>query len=299
VVGYLAWERAREPASPSAGDRFRNSIGMDLVWIEPGTFMMGSPEEEVERDGDEVQHEVTLTKGFYLGVMEVTRGQFARFVEATGYVTEAETEGSAWTWDGKDWNDVQGASWRSPGFEQGDDHPVVCVSWNDAKMFCDWLTTNDPRWSYRLPTESEWEYACRAGTKTTFAWGDDPAEAQVWCNLADKTLVQEAPTWPYGSAAGQDGSAFTAPVGTYGANAWGLRDMHGNAWEWCADWYGDYPAEAVVDPAGPVGGSGRVLRGGSWLIDPRSCRSAFRYWLEPGYRDCCFGFRVLAVAGRQ
>jgi formylglycine-generating enzyme required for sulfatase activity len=87
VVGYLAWERAREPASPSAGDRFRNSIGMDLVWIEPGTFMMGSPEEEVERDGDEVQHEVTLTKGFYLGVMEVTRGQFARFVEATGYVT--------------------------------------------------------------------------------------------------------------------------------------------------------------------------------------------------------------------
>jgi formylglycine-generating enzyme required for sulfatase activity len=251
-----------------------NSIGMKFRLIQPGTFMMGSPESEAGRDSDERQHQVTLTQPFYMGVYPVTVGDFKRFVDKVGYKTEGERDGKgAYGWTGKEWKQDAKITWRNPGFTQTDQDPVVCVSWNDAQSYCQWLSELEGK-SYRLPTESEWEYGCRAGSSTAYCFGDGEARLGEYA-------------W-YES----NSERRTHAVGQKKPNAWGLYDMHGNVWEWCSDWYGDYPRGAVTDPMGASTGSYRVHRGGSWCNVAAGCRSACRSRNVPSYRYSLLGFRL-------
>jgi formylglycine-generating enzyme required for sulfatase activity len=274
-----------------------NKVTMKLILIPSGKFTMGSPETEKDRGKDEVQHEVTISKAFYMGVTHVTVDQFAAFVKDSGYKTDAQKDGWSFGFEIKDGKiegkKMDGCSWRKPSFDQKGDHPVVQVSWNDAKAFCDWLSKKSGK-TVQLPTESRWEYACRAGTKTAYPWGDDPDKGKGWANCADQSLKKKllnAPAvWKFFSW--DDGFVFTSPVGSFKANAFGLYDMIGNAWEWCQDRYGDYNKGAATDPMGAVGRDVRVLRGGSWDDFPSSCRSASRPGYSPGSRDYYLGFRV-------
>jgi formylglycine-generating enzyme required for sulfatase activity len=253
---------------------------MRFVWIPPGKFSMGSASQEPSRDEDEKRHPVRLSRGFFLGAHPVTRGQFASFVRSTRYVTEAEGKGVP-RGPSAEWQLDPWCNWRRPGFPQEDDHPAVCVSWNDAQAFCAWLAgeKNALKGICRLPTEAEWEYACRAGTTTAHSCGDELSPAQANYNSAT----------PEGSGASRDG---TTPVWSFPPNTWGLYDMHGNLWEWCLDWYGPYPDMEITDPQGPSSGKCRVLRGGSWRNHARFLRSAARNQLKPGGRDRDAGFRV-------
>ena len=275
-------------------------VSMKLVLIPAGKFQMGSKfsaPETAKRYGGETdyyenehpRHKATVTKPFYMGVYEVTRGQFEGFVSATSYKTEAEKEGRAYARDGKSWDAANGTSWRQPGFEQTDSHPVVCVSWNDAGGFCRWLVGK----TVRLPTEAEWEYACRAGTMTAYQWGDDPDDGKGWCNGTDQAFKAKSPGWPVFNWS--DGYVYTSPVGSFKANAFGLYDMHGNVWEWSQDWYGPYANANVRDPQGPASGKFRVLRGGSWCLNPAGCRSASRFRSASGNRYSRGGFRVVVL----
>ena len=270
-------------------------VTMKLVLIPSGTFTMGSPETEKYRSDDEgPQRQVTMSSPFYMGVTEVTRGQFAAFVADSGYKTTAEKEGWAYAYDGRNWGKVTGASWRKVGFQQTDTHPVVCVSWDDATAFCTWLKGKTGR-SVQLPTESQWEYACRAGTTTRFSFGDSDDDLHKHANYCDRSCTLDL---PWKDKDHDDGYGFTSPAGSYKANAWGLYDMHGNVWEWCADWYADSYANADTrDPKGPAHGSARVLRGGSWYNNPQLCRAAIRVRSTTGYRNGYRGFRVVVVSG--
>jgi formylglycine-generating enzyme required for sulfatase activity len=265
---------------------------MRFILLPPGKFIMGSPTGEGAREANEVQHEVTLSKPFFLGIHDVTRGQFRRFVEETGYVTDAESDhrGS----NRLDpvtgaWKNDPGLTWRSPSFPQADDHPVVMVSWNDAIKYAEWLSQKHGR-SYRLPTEAEWEYACRAGTRTKFYFGDDGNAMVRFGNAADASF-RKVTVKKWGAKA-DDGYGFTAPVGHFQPNAFGLYDMHGNVWQWCADQIGDYATGSVTDPMLTSGNGGRVLRGGSWYSDPPIARAAHRYWYGQSDRLCDAGFRL-------
>jgi sulfatase modifying factor 1 len=168
-----------------------------------------------------------------------------------------------------------GGYWDKPGFEQTDRHPVTCVSWNDTQALIKWLNTKEDR-QYRLPTEAEWEYACRTGTETRYYAGNSEADL-------------DRAGWYYNNSGGR-----THPVRQREPNRFGLYDMHGNVWEWCSDWYGDYPTSSVTDPQGPSSGDNRVLRGGCWCSRARNCRSANRGRGPPGRRDDGLGFRLAA-----
>jgi formylglycine-generating enzyme required for sulfatase activity len=188
-------------------------------------------------------------------------------------------------------------TWRDPGFpgtSQTDEHPVILISWNDAEAFCQWLSEREGV-TYRLPTEAEWEYACRGRTQSRFWTGDASSSLSGAANVADKSL-QELHAWSPGENAFDDGFPYTAPVASFDANPFGLHDMHGNAWEWCADWYMEnaYFDDVLTDPQGPEAGSFRVIRGGGWLNDPSENRSAQRPYFQPTFRYCLLsGFRVL------
>ena len=237
------------------------NVTMEFVRIPAGAFKMGSPPGEKERLTDEVQHSVEMTREFYLGKTEVTRGQFRAFVKDSGYRTEAETDGrGGWGYNegpGR-WKDADLASprgrrkeasrdnWESAGFAQTDEHPVVNVSWNDANAFCQWLARRTEK-KVRLPTEAEWEYACRAGSTARFYSGEDPVALVKVGNVADGTAKRKFPDWD-SSIAAEDGYVFSAPVGRFMANRFGLCDMLGNAWEWCQDWYGPYGDLSPKDP---------------------------------------------------
>ena len=225
-----------------------NSLDMAFVLIPAGTFLMGSPEHEPGRHDDERQHEVTISKSFYLQTTPVTQGQWQRLM----------------------------ANNPSNFKKCGKDCPVEQVSWFDAQRFIKELNQMEKTDKYYLPTEAEWEYACRAGSTSRFTFGDDSErlEDYAWYNKNS-----------------QDETHF---VGQLKPNAWGLYDMHGNVYEWCQDWYGDYPTGSVTDPKGPSSGRGRVLRGGSWNYDALLARSAFRYYYDPEFRylNYGFGFRV-------
>ncbi|MBI4626642.1 MAG: formylglycine-generating enzyme family protein [Verrucomicrobia bacterium] len=259
---------------------FVNSLGMKLKLIPAGEFLMGSPTSDSEAHHDELpQHRVRISRSLFLGAFEVTRGQFAAYVGATGARTEAETNGKG-GW-GADANGkfVQALrfTWRNPGYAQADDHPVVVVSWNDVVAFCQWLSQREGR-AYRLPTEAEWEFACRAGTLTKFEYGADAEELAMAGNVADQLLEDRFPDRPAINA--RDGYVFTAPVGQFRPNAFGLYDMHGNVGEWCQDIY-DPKAYAdrsgtTVDPLVLMGSPDRVGRGGCWYYTARYCRSARR-----------------------
>jgi formylglycine-generating enzyme required for sulfatase activity len=260
---------------------------------------MGSLESDTQAGPDEKpQHQVRITQPFYLGVHEVTRGQFRRFVDETGYQTKAEKDGrGGWGWNeqAKKFEQNPRYTWQNPGFEQTDDHPVVNVSWNDAVAFATWLSRKNGN-TYRLPTEAEWEYACRAGTTTRYSCGDDPEGLAAVGNIADGTARAKYPDWP-GAIAARDGYIYTAPVGQFQPNRFGLYDMHGNVWEWCSDGYAaDYYWQSLGDdPRGAAGAALRVIRGGSWYFNPRYCRSALRNGHPPGYRSSDAGFRLARV----
>jgi formylglycine-generating enzyme required for sulfatase activity len=269
-----------------------NSIGMKLVLIPPGEFMMGSPASERWRSDKDTQYRVRISKPYYLAIYEVTVGQFRSFVETRSYRTTAESDGMGGFGMGTDgkWSRKPEYTWRSAGFSQAADHPVMNVSWNDAMAFIEWLSEKEGL-LYRLPTEAEWEYACRAGTTTAFHHGDDPEGLAAVGNVADATAKANFPDWLEAIAAA-DGHVFTAPVGSFRANGFGLHDMHGNVVEWCADWYGEYPTTQVDDPTGPAIGSLRLCRGGGWASHWRDCRSANRRWNRPDYRHNAIGFRL-------
>ena len=311
------WEICRsstnlpEPLVPRDARKITNSLGMKLVLIPPGEFMMGSSAEEIKVwndwfkqqdlkganiDSEGPQHRVRITRPFYLGAHHVTVGQFRQFVTDAGYATDAEKgeKKGAFGIDsttGK-FSFKAEYSWRNPGFEQTDEHPVVCVSWNDAVAFCDWLSRKEGK-SYRLPTEAEWEYACRAGTTTRYWCGDDQEKLAEVANVADATAKAKFPDWKFTISA-SDGYVFTSPVGSFRANPFGLYDMHGNALQWCADWYGKdhYDASPADDPSGPSSGASRVLRGGSWGDGPDNDRSASRTGFAPVRPERYLGFRV-------
>jgi len=241
---------------------------MEMIYVAPGSFTMGSPTSEDGRESDETQHRVTLTKGFWLGKYEVTQ---------------------------KQWQSVMG---YNPSLFKSDDRPVEGVSWEDCQKFISGVDSEARRQlggEARLPTEAEWEYACRAGTTTAYFWGDalngDKAncDGNFPCGIAVKGRYKEK----------------TTPVGSYSANAWGFYDMHGNVSEWCCDWYGEnyYKISPSTDPQGPASGDNhavfgntRVLRGGSWGYYAQHSRSASRDSSDSGYRFCNIGFRLCCSA---
>ena len=289
----LAWPGRRGPGRPGVAragagpaPRITNSLGMTLVLIPAGAFLMGSIDTDPMAARDErPQHRVRFARPFYLGAHEVTVRQYRAFVVATGYRTEAEAGGAGGFVYDRERGEIRqdpSFTWRHPDDRAGpaDDEPVVQVTWNDATAFCDWLTRREGR-SYRLPTEAEWEYACRAGRTTRWSSGDDPASLDAYA-------------WTVRNAGG-----IPHPVGRKRPNAFGLHDMHGNVWEWCLDGYGPYPAEGVVDGSAAAGGRERVLRGGSWDWDDLArTRAAARLDSRPDYADFTYGFRVCAPATR-
>ena len=250
-----------------------------MVSIPAGRFRMGSRKGEADYNEKPVRR-VTVP-AFKLGKYEVTVGQFRGFVDATGYRTDAErnTGGEAGCFalqpDGN-WGWVSGRSWRNPGYPVQDEQPVVCVSWNDAEAFIKWLN-NKTGGNYRLPTEAEWEYAARAGSKTKYSWGNDIGSNRANCDNDDC-----GDRWEY-----------TAPVGSFLANAWGLHDMHGNVWEWVQDCWNDSYEGAPTDGSSWTSGdcSQRVIRGGSWYYNARNLRSASRRYGRPN-RSIDVGFRL-------
>jgi formylglycine-generating enzyme required for sulfatase activity len=235
---------------------FTNSIGMKLVLIPKGTFQMGSPIEEEERYEDEVQHEVTISQDYYLGVTAVTQGQYEKVMG----------------------NNPSNFQCHQSYKVQGDssNRPVERVSWKEVVEFCKRLSELPEETKagrvYRLPTEAEWEYACRAGTSTKFSFGESRL------SLGDFAWFDE------------NSDMQTHPVGEKKPNSWGLYDMHGNVWELCSDWVSDYPKLAVTDPIGPNEGSLRVGRGGSWYNVAAFCRSGVRDVFD--WWGSHIGFRV-------
>jgi formylglycine-generating enzyme required for sulfatase activity len=279
-----------------------NSIGMRLTLIPPGEFVMGSTVSaaEIHRrfPGGRVEwyerehppHKVRITRPYYLGTHEVSVADFERFVTATGYKTTAEKEGNSQGYQDGEWKAVEGLNWRRPGFAQQSTHPVTCVSWDDAVAFCQWLSQKEGR-TYRLPTEAEWECACRAGTDTLSFWGDDPDAGEGYLNAGDETGTPSGGAWMH-KFGFRDRYVTTSPVGRFKPNAFGLHDMLGNVAEWCSDCYGGYASTAVADPTGPTMAPYRVVRGGGWSNCAGLCRSAYRNGSEPANRGDRFGFRV-------
>ena len=287
----------------------KNSLGMTLTLVPAGEFQMGNGEsldetiqlahltgwkaaKDEDFENEYPLHRVRIMRPYYLGVHEVTKGQFRKFVDATSYRTEAEKDGKGWGYDGDVEKQGPKFTWRNWGVDQADESPVVNVSWNDAMAFCEWLSAKEGK-QYRLPSEAEWEFACRAGTTTRYNHGDDPEQLTSVGNVADATLTGR---WSRPDAVNSsDGYAFPCRVGLFRPNAFGLYDMHGNVYEWCADWYEkEYYATSPKDnPEGPLTGTRRIYRGSSSLSNPAHCRSAFRYGGPSSFCYCFMGFRVV------
>jgi formylglycine-generating enzyme required for sulfatase activity len=257
-------EEQQDPSANRAGDTYTvPDLSLEMIWVDPGTFTMGSPTSEAGRKSNETQHEVTLTNGFWLGKYEVTKDQWGLMY---------------------------------PGFflDGGDNSPADMGSWNSAANFCEKLTERESEagrlpagMAYQLPTEAQWEYACRAGSTTVFYWGDIASPEQG--NILEDYPYTRAWFDPIPAYLNPNPKS-PHPVGQYAANPWGFYDMHGNVWEWTADWYGDYPSGAVTDPEGPAVGSARVLRGGAFNYYAVNARSAYRKAAEPAGSG--FGFRL-------
>jgi len=232
-----------------SGESVTNSIGMELIEIPAGTFTMSSPASEAGHQDDEAAVGVTLTQGFLLGKTEVTLGE---------------------------WQQVMGKVWKGQRYDVASkNYPAIEITWDDATEFCEKLSQSESVGEpYRLPTEAEWEYACRAGTTTAFSFGDDESKLGEYAWFTGNTGSEQ----------------YAHKVGTKKPNPWGLHDMHGNVFEWCSDWY-DESLPGGTDPVGPDYGSSRVLRGGGWWRNPRDCRSANRDCAVPSIRRA-LGFRV-------
>jgi formylglycine-generating enzyme required for sulfatase activity len=311
-------------AAPQESPRTQtNSLGMTLVLVPAGEFVMGADKPASEtREAfpwcspellprESPAHRVRITKPFYMGQCEVTLGQFRAFLKDAHFKVDAEN-GQPMTGYGPKGDIIESTEFRpwAPGWKIGDDHPAQYVSWNDAVAFCAWLSRKEGK-EYRLPTEAEWEYACRAGTRTRYCCGSDPEELVNWANTPDADRAALYPngktslygddgqktgtTIPYPFLKGHDGFAWTAPVGSFQPNAFGLCDMHGNSWEWCSDWLGEdyYSHSPVDDPKGPPSGEIRVSRGGGFDNGPETTRAARRDGGTPESHDCHDGFRVV------
>jgi len=248
LLSVLSFAQVPADADRKAGERMTvtiKDVEYAFRWCPPGTFIMGSPADEPNRRDKETQHLVTLSKGFWMLESEVTQAM---------------------------WESVMD---NNPSNFKGSKLPVEKVSWKDCQEFItklNALLAGTPGFKFSLPTEAQWEYACRAGTTTTYHFGD--------------TLTQQQANF---------GGNQTKEIGSYPANAWGLKDMHGNVWEWCQDWYGEYPSVAVIDPTGAERFSHRVVRGGSWYFDTEYCRSACRYYYDPVARYRYIGLRLSLV----
>jgi formylglycine-generating enzyme len=273
-----------------------------MVLIPHGSFTMGMPEEESKRDtnigddGARPLHRVTITRDFYLGRYAVTKAEFAAFVTKTGprpaakcYTFEQDKDGN--------WSDSwrSDRDWRNPGFTQTDRDPVVCVSAADAEAYAAWLSRETAK-PYRLPSEAEWEYAARAGTTTARFWGDGADATCGFANVADVALKQRIgspPGWEFFAC--DDHFAFTAPVGKFAPNDFGLYDMLGNVWQWTADaWHDNYRGAPNDGSAWTTAGGDyrRVLRGGSWVFQWWGVRADFRYTVLSDNRHSDYGFRL-------
>ncbi len=296
-----------------------NSLGIQLTVIPPGEFWMGSPETEIGRSANEDRHRVQLTQPILVGIHEITLGQFKQFIEITNYETEAESDYGGHGWD-MDNRRMDGPHpqyfWNHTGWEPyTDEHPVVNLTWNDAIAFCNWMSRHEalPQYydvshdrntarilggdGYRLLTEAEWEYVCRAGTVTTYWHGEDAEGLANVGNIGDGTATEvcgDYTPWPFIRA--QDGFAFGAPIGQFRPNPFGLVDTHGNVWEWCWDSYHEnaYRERAIVsvDPVVSTSTELRVVRGASFDGGASHARSANRDGLAPSHRDDNIGLRI-------
>jgi len=316
-----------------------NAVGMRLVSIPAGEYVRGfDASDRRQREFDLVHqysnkqnfqdespaHRTLITRAFEIAATEVTVGQFREFVAATGYTTDAEKNGGALGCFPEEENYVDrfhqdpDINWKTPGFPQSDEHPVVGVSWHDAQEFCRWLSEKENA-VYRLPSEAEWEYACRAGQSTWYFWGEDPDAAYEYANVADGSLETAQPGTTRFQRAVRlgandgDGAVFTARTGSFRPNPWGLYDTHGNVWEWCqdrwsADLYEQYfdgvprqqRSEVVVrDPLFTEKtdqhqyGDWRCLRGGGWTCAPAAVRASIRTFAAAEEASVYTGFRVV------
>jgi len=321
VTAALGWAAC---ASTGPGSTFTNSLGMQLVLVPAGEFLMGAEEPRSETlrafpycnpellPRESPRHKVRITRPFYMGRCEVTLGQFCAFRDAAHYAIDAERDGKPMSGYGDHGQQVESTDFRpwAPGWPIEADHPAGYISWNDAVAFCEWLSRKEGR-HYRLPTEAEWEYACRAGTSSRYHCGDDPEELVRYANTPD---ADRGALYPPGQVAtydasgaktglripfpflkGHDGFAWTAPVGSFRPNAFGLYDMHGNSWEWCSDWFSEtyYEESPREDPRGPPTGEIRVSRGGGFDNGFETLRCARRDGGTPESRDCHDGFRIV------
>lgn len=258
-----------------------------FIYLKPGSFRMGSPATEARRKDDEFPHAVTLTRGFFMQDREVTLAQWQAFATASGYKSEAETAGGAYALEDYVWTQSREYSWKNPGFVQDGNHPVTGITHADARAFVLWLNEQGA-YTYRLPTEAEWEYAARAGGSAAFSTGDclGSADANVDANAS------------WGDCPAGDASGGTVPTGSFAPNAWGLYDMHGNVAEWCRDWYGRYPRISAKDPVGPASGTNRVIRGGGWATYAYNARSAKREATDPSRACSEVGMRLVIEVPR-
>jgi formylglycine-generating enzyme required for sulfatase activity len=240
------------PSNPKAGQVIANCIGMNLVYVPSGEFQMGSPNEEIGHESDEALRPVEVSQGFYMGQTEVTVAQFRRFSQ------------------------LSDKPWIKPSFEQGEDHPAVEINWSDAVKYCEWLSQEDG-YPYRLPTEVEWEHACRAGTTRRFSFGDSDAAI-----LGKVNIFGEGDPFPH-----------TSPAEYFPPNRFGLYGMHGNVTEWCSDLFHDPIRTKRRLTSFEL--TFRVARGGSWYGSARYVRSAYRQRRDPSKRDFATGFRVVST----
>jgi len=281
-----------------AGEVFKDCIDCpEMVVIPAGSFVMGKPAEKtVGFPYEGPQHTVRINYRLAIGRHEVSRGEFARFVQATGFRTDAETGGGCNIWNSK-WETPAGTYWRQPGFEQGEDHPAVCISWNDAQAYVRWLNQQAPGADYRLPSEAEWEYAARAGRSTGYPWGDDEIDniQCAYANAFDRRAAAR-PGLPSTDAANcDDGYAYTAPAKALRPNAFGLYNMHGNAMEWVQDVFHSGYAGSPADGSAWTTSDDdetRVIRGGAWMSITPGLRLDKRGSLFPNDQNFQTGFRL-------
>ena len=280
----VSWSAGLQASETNLSFELRPGTKLELMLVQKGTFQQGSPAGEAKRAGDERQHEVRLTRDFYIGKFPVTCMQFEAFAIDARYETESERGPSGgFGWDGAALKQDKRFTWKTPGFDQGDDSPVTTVTFGDARAFCEWLTRKTSH-TFTLPTEAQWEYACRAGSTT--AWHNSNEESQARGIAWFKPFAQNT----------------THPVGSVRPNAWGIF-IGGNVFEWCLDWYAPYPDRSATDPEqinmNLSDKPRRVLRGGSWLREAKYTRSAARYRNDPASRNADNGFRVVMLVSPQ
>lgn len=288
-----------DAAGPKAGTRLRDAPDApEMVIVPAGSALIGSTEAETVREGrtpafakfEHPQRLVRFARPFAVGRYPVTRGEYARFVKATGRAVAGcvVPDGGKWS-DGPE----PQRSYSDVGFPQRDDEPAVCVNWDDANAYAAWLSARTGH-RYRLLSEAEWEYAARAGTRTARWWGDDVTSLCARANGGDRDYAAAMPADKSANLRCSDGYAFTNPVGRFAANPFGLSDMYGNAWQWTADCFSPVPGGAA--PAGAC--EARTIRGGSWHSSASTLRSATRFSLPPAMRSSSLGFRVMRELDR-